>query len=377
MSENLQQGITAFKAGQMEQAREFLRKAAEEEPGNPEAWYYVSFTLDDVDRKRRALRYALQLNPNYAEAAEELRKISQSTPYSGAATISPPTIPPPMPPMPGYTMQPQSGMPGTYANTTTSDDRQLGAQGYGASIWGPFAGYGTRRRHVGWLMDNKADRVEDLIGKARTRLADRQIPFVRITEEQLTNKGIAVETRPYFLIRRDLVTIGLNISQFGKDLFVSIASFLKPPISSFRVIALVVALIYWIFYLFLPLIINSAVNNVVSNMMGSLGGMFGSSGYGSSNSGLGGLMFLVCFLGPLGFVDGIGLCIFLVYSFYKWLKEKDFWAALRTSPNEFNEDDLMALEKAAEQTVRQSIDEIGLDANDLIPVSTEQDKRLI
>ncbi len=72
MSENLQQGITAFKAGQMEQAREFLRKAAEEEPGNPEAWYYVSFTLDDVDRKRRALRYALQLNPNYAEASRRI-----------------------------------------------------------------------------------------------------------------------------------------------------------------------------------------------------------------------------------------------------------------------------------------------------------------
>ncbi len=135
MSENLQQGITAFKAGQMEQAREFLRKAAEEEPSNPEAWYYVSFTLDDVDRKRRALRYALQLNPNYAEAAEELRKISQSTPYSGAATISLPTIPPPMPPMPGYTMQPKSGMPVPMPIPYNLDDRQLGAQGYGASIW--------------------------------------------------------------------------------------------------------------------------------------------------------------------------------------------------------------------------------------------------
>lgn len=376
MSESLQQGIAAYKAGLMEQASSLLRKAAEEEPSNPEVWYYVSFTLDDLDRKRKALRYALQLNPNYAEAAEELRRLSQSVPYAASATISPPTIPP-VPPMPGYTMQPPAGMPGTYPGTAAYPDRQLGPQRYGASLWGPFAGYGTRRRHIGWLMDNKAERVEELIGKTRTRLADRQIPFVNITEEQLTNKGIAVETRPYFLIRRDLVTIGLNISQFGKDLFVSIASFLKPPISSFRVIALVIAVIYWIFYLFLPLIINSALTNAVNNMMGSLGSIYGSSGYGSSGNGLGGLMFLVCFLGPIGFVDGIALGIFLIYSFYKWLKEKDFWAALRTTPNEFNEDDLMALEKAAEQTVRQSIDEIGLDANDLIPVTAEQDKRLI
>ncbi|HWQ46027.1 MAG TPA: hypothetical protein VN376_04125 [Longilinea sp.] len=376
MSESLQQGIAAYKAGLMEQASSLLRKAAEEEPSNPEVWYYVSFTLDDLDRKRKALRYALQLNPNYAEAAEELRRLSQSVPYAASATISPPTIPP-VPPMPGYTMQPPTGMPGAYPGTAAYPDRQLGPQGYGASLWGPFAGYGTRRRHIGWLMDNKAERVEELIGKTRTRLADRQIPFVNITEEQLTNKGIAVETRPYFLIRRDLVTIGLNISQFGKDLFVSIASFLKPPISSFRVIALVIAVIYWIFYLFLPLIINSALTNAVNNMMGSLGSIYGSSGYGSSGNGLGGLMFLVCFLGPIGFVDGIALGIFLIYSFYKWLKEKDFWAALRTTPNEFNEDDLMALEKAAEQTVRQSIDEIGLDANDLIPVTAEQDKRLI
>jgi len=92
---------------------------------------------------------------------------------------------------------------------------------------------------------------------------------------------------------------------------------------------------------------------------------------------VGSLFFLFCVIGPLGFVNTVLLILLLLFSAYKWLTEKDFWAALRVSPNEFNEDDLMAMEKAVEQTVRTSLDAIGLDASKLVAISNDHRRRLI
>ena len=47
------------------------------------------------------------------------------------------------------------------------------------------------------------------------------------------------------------------------------------------------------------------------------------------------------------------------------------------APNEFNEDDLMAMEKAVERTVRISLDEIGLDPDDLKLANSIQERRII
>jgi hypothetical protein len=50
---------------------------------------------------------------------------------------------------------------------------------------------------------------------------------------------------------------------------------------------------------------------------------------------------------------------------------------LRVSPNEFHENDLMAMEKAVEQTVRISLDELGLDPADLQLIESRSPKRII
>jgi hypothetical protein len=71
--------------------------------------------------------------------------------------------------------------------------------------------------------------------------------------------------------------------------------------------------------------------------------------------------FLLCVIGPLGALNSFALFLVLIFSVYKWLREKDFLAILRTPPNEFQEDDTVALEKAIEETVRQSLDAIGID----------------
>lgn len=238
------------------------------------------------------------------------------------------------------------------------------------NVWGPFAGRGTQRSHNGWLMDNKGECASDLVQKVKTKFNDRQVPDACIDYEYLTAKGLIVEQRPYFLLKRRMTTVGLYITQFGKDLFISIASYLKPPISLLRVVIVSLMVVFGFYTLFImPAVLDRKINSLMSGLMS---GLFGGN-TGSSS----GLMSLVCVVGPLGTVNLILLGILLLFSVYKYISEKDFFAALRTKSNEFDEDDLMAMEKAVEQTVRIAMDEIGLDSNDLIPLQTQETSRLI
>jgi hypothetical protein len=86
---------------------------------------------------------------------------------------------------------------------------------------------------------------------------------------------------------------------------------------------------------------------------------------------------LLCVVGPLGLLNSLLLIILLLYSGYKWLTERDLLAALRVTPNEFNEDDLMAVSKAVEQTVHICMDEIGLNPDDLKYTKSIDNRRII
>jgi len=227
-------------------------------------------------------------------------------------------------------------------------------------IWGPFAGYGARRRHVGWLLDNRGDKAEDLNQKIYQKFSERSIPGTTVTKEILKGRGILVENRTYFLLRKGLVTTGLYVSKFGQDLYLSLVSYLKPPVSNLRIGILVVMLL---FGLYMSTGFASALNNSLTGFANSALGSFGSGLFGGNvaEPSAGGLAFLLCVIGPLGLINNLLLFLIFAYSLWKFLTEKDILAALRVTPNEFNEDDLMALEKAVEQTINQSMDEIGLD----------------
>jgi hypothetical protein len=235
------------------------------------------------------------------------------------------------------------------------------------NIWGPFAGYGTRRRHLGWLMDSQAARYQDLLRQVNQRLQDRQIPDIRIAWKTLTARGVIVESRPYFLIQRGLVSLGLNIAPFGKDLFISMATYLKPPISTFRVLVFLAAITIQFFNI---LLLWWASNNVV---VMSETGFFGATPQPNQFA-----IALICLSGPLTSLIGLILTVFFGISLYRFLKEKDILALLRVPPNEFNEDDLMALEKSVEQTIRSGLDDIGLNPADLKPAAVQgNETRLI
>ena len=257
----------------------------------------------------------------------------------------------------------------TQASALLPRPRAYGTSGSSPfNIWGPFAGYGTRRRHVGCLMDGQGSRADNLIEKVDANFGQREIPGVHLSHSTLVAQGVVVEQRPYFILRRGLASIGLYIAQFGQDLFVSLVSYLKPPISNFRVLILVLMLLFQAFMTFgYPVILSGAVDEISNSF----------SLFSSGTPDMSGLLSLLCLVGPLGTLNMLALLFFLIYGIYKWLSEKDLWAGLRVPPNEFNEDDLMAMEKAVEQTVRISLDEIGLNPDDLKPAAVSDQRRLI
>lgn len=215
------------------------------------------------------------------------------------------------------------------------------------NIWGPFAGYGTRKRHVGWLLDEEGHRTPELIEKIEERFRKREIPGAGLFKRSLIARGVIVEMRPYFLVRHGLATLALYVSQFGRDLFISQASYLKPPISNFRALVFGAMVVLQVLT---TCILPTALVDAASNDLDALGS---------------GLATLLCVLSPVAVLNFVVLPLVFLFGLYKWVKEKDFWAFLRTPPNEFNEDDLMAMEKAVEETVRQSLTELKLDPESL------------
>ncbi|MEP7190487.1 MAG: hypothetical protein ABI901_14955 [Roseiflexaceae bacterium] len=72
---SLQQGIEAAQRGDRERAYQLIRQAILEDSQHAPAWYYMSFLLDDVERQREYLEWALKLAPNYAEARAALDQL--------------------------------------------------------------------------------------------------------------------------------------------------------------------------------------------------------------------------------------------------------------------------------------------------------------
>lgn len=227
------------------------------------------------------------------------------------------------------------------------------------NIWGPFAGYGNRRRHIGWLMNGQGGRAPELIKRVEARFREREIQHAFFYPQTLMGRGVFVEQRNYFILQRGLASLALYISKFGRDLFISQASYLKPPVSNFRVIMVIVMFASILYELYAP----------VASVLGVSSSRYNSGGDWAN-------FFTYCIVGPIAFFSFFALSGLLFFSAYKWLTEKDFFAALRVPPNEFNEDDLMAMEKAVEETVRQSLTDLKLNPDDLKMTSTEKSRQL-
>ena len=274
------------------------------------------------------------------------------------ASMTDRATPAPLPTSPPGSSTPTASM--SALPTTPSSIGQMGSAGTApVSIWGPFAGYGTRGRHVSWLINGQGERADALRDAATARFERREIPRATVQKVTLLRQGILVDSRPYFLIRRGLATAGLYIARFGQDLYVSQVTYFKGPISSIRGLIVAAMILFALIY---PPVLNDSANQIGFNVLGGVSGSMGT------------LFTLVCCLGPIYLLDYLALAVLAIFSAYKWLTEKDLLAALRVPPNEFDTDDIVALEKSVEQTVRESLDSVGIEQR-LMPQAAEYGMR--
>lgn len=277
-------------------------------------------------------------------------RCGQAVPAQPAPSIHPPTVYQPQPPAytPDISPPAQPGPAGPPVG-------QLGPVGQATSIWGPFAGCGTRREHVAWLLEGLGQRAEELRDTIADLFGRRQIPAAQVRQVLLTGKGVAVEQRLFYRVRRGLATVWLYVARFGQDLYVSQVSYIKGPLSVLRMLVAGVLLalvgLSWIN----ALVVFSTASSFSLGRWGSM--------YGPSELLIGAL----CCTGPLGSIASLALIVGAIYSIYRFLTEKDLLALLRSSPNEFQEDDIVSLEKAVNETVRQSADLLGIDRQLLAP----------
>ncbi len=292
---------------------------------------------------------------------------SSASPGTGAAPaapVAPPSgsaAPAPVPP-PSFAPAPQP-----FAASVP----QLGATGQGSSLWGPFAGYGTRREHTAWLLQGLGSRAEQLRDTITQQFQQRQIPQAQVTQLKLTGRGVAVEQRPFYRVQRGLATVWLYVARFGQDLYISQVSYIKGQISLGRVLIVAalggLSLLGWLNLLGVGINLMEVVQSIGSSLLG-----------GKSTEPNGFLMSMLCCTGPLGLLAQVILLLGLVFSIYKFLTEKDFLVLLRSAPTEFQEDDIVSLEKAVNETVRQAADIVGIDLKLLAPGQAYQrGRRLI
>jgi hypothetical protein len=81
----VQQGLTAARVGELEEARRLLTQATEKMPENVEAWLGLAGVVTSLEEKRDYFSKALQLDPNNSEAKEGLARVEQKIQKTEAA----------------------------------------------------------------------------------------------------------------------------------------------------------------------------------------------------------------------------------------------------------------------------------------------------
>jgi len=242
----------------------------------------------------------------------------------------------------------------------------MGKQGTAIiSFHDPFAGFGQRGRFASWLLSNLGDRAEELRNAVTRRFSERQIPDTRINYHKLTGKGLLAESREYYMARRKGISVGLHISRFGRDLYISVVTYYKGNISLGRVL---VALLMVALLVIVPAAIffGSLEFTTYSSMQDSTQSYaileWINKTIQSIQDILPAIVTVACCVMPLVLLDAIMLNLGFLYSVYKTFTDKDPWILLRTPPNEFQEDDIVSLERAVEDTVREALDTIGINS---------------
>lgn len=115
MTDLLQQGIAAARAGNRAEARALLTRVVEADERNEQAWMWLSGVVDDPDDMRTCLHNALELNPNNTQARQGLAWVDSKygpAPAAPSAPVAPapaPAAPVPEPPVSAPAAAPARG----------------------------------------------------------------------------------------------------------------------------------------------------------------------------------------------------------------------------------------------------------------------------
>jgi hypothetical protein len=228
-------------------------------------------------------------------------------------------------------------------------------------FFAPFAGKGQRADLWAGLFDNLGGHADQAFAIIQQKLDAKQIPDAVCRVEKLTDQGISVEQRDYFVIQRGVTTVALYVARFGTDLYVSWDTFVLPLVSRIRVVVAAVLL---------------AAPVLTCCLLGIAPFLSVGSAFGGSN-GLGNLLgslscvssLLFCFLVIPALISLILVPGALVATVRAALIDRDPLAILRGQVSDFQQDDILALEQAVHHTVLRTLDEIGVEAK-LIPSVT-------
>jgi hypothetical protein len=93
----VQQGLTAARVGDLEDARRLLTEATRQMPDRVEAWLGLAGVVEPLEEKKLCFSTALSLNPDNHEAQAGLalveQKLASANKSSGKESALPPTIP--------------------------------------------------------------------------------------------------------------------------------------------------------------------------------------------------------------------------------------------------------------------------------------------
>lgn len=74
-SDQVSEGIAAYEAGDIKQARQILSQVVKEDKTNEQAWLYLARSLTDTEKRKQCLQMVLKINPDNVEAKRELASV--------------------------------------------------------------------------------------------------------------------------------------------------------------------------------------------------------------------------------------------------------------------------------------------------------------
>lgn len=98
--QKLRHAAQLLKAGDKAQAQTLFSEALAENPALADAWVGLALCAEAVETRKKCLRRALALNPNYAYARKALERLEKETPPE---LPTPPLRPAPAPPTQSWT----------------------------------------------------------------------------------------------------------------------------------------------------------------------------------------------------------------------------------------------------------------------------------